>query len=104
MVGFAFRAEVPLETGFDTGCNDDDASVFPACHDTRSFLGGGEGTGASSMPKSVTDEALTCLGARISECPLERLCRKLMGFCSDRKDHILLIGGESEKLREKRRK
>lgn len=66
VVGFAFRAEIPLEAGFDTGSDEDDTSVFPACHDTRSFLGGGKGTGASSMPKSATDEALTRLGARIS--------------------------------------
>src|ERR1700683_147568 len=66
MVGFAFGVEIPLETGFDTGCNDDDTSVFPACHDTRSFLGSGKGTGASTMSKSAADEALTRLGARIS--------------------------------------
>jgi hypothetical protein len=62
VVGFEFGAEIPLETGFNTRCNDDDATIFPACHNTRSFRGGGKGTGASLMPKSATDEALTRLG------------------------------------------
>jgi len=66
MVGFALGTQIPLEAGFSTGRDDDDATILPTGDNSNPFFGGREGAVAASMPKPTADEALIRLGAWIS--------------------------------------
>jgi cyanophycinase-like exopeptidase len=66
VVGLTLGSQIPLETGFSVGRDDDDATVLPTGDNSSPFVGGRERAVAASMPRPTADKALTRLGARIN--------------------------------------